>query len=191
MGRRVNLSKQAERIIARLDNSGLLRAMNKTVAEVRDHIKRRYMGGARTSPNRLARNTGAMERHTVATRAEKAGDQSIKAAIKVNVPYASIHFSDHGQKQTVIKPRTVTKLTVPILKNAQHRAPLPAKGYPSRFAYHDILYASKKGKFIFPIFALRSSVTVPSRIDISRDVLPYAREILEREVKHELRTFNR
>lgn len=191
MARRVNLSKQAERIIARLDGSGLLRAMNRTVVEVCEHLKRRYMGAAQTKANQLARNTGRMERHTTAGRAEKTANDGVKATIKVNVPYASLHFSDKGQKHTVIKPRNVTKLTIPILKNAQHRAPQPATAYKSRFAYNNILYMVRQQKFIIPIFALRSSVTVPSRIDIQRDIMPYATQVLEKEVKHELRTFNK
>lgn len=171
----------------RLNGLGLIRVMNRTVADVRDYIKRRYMGGARTSPNRLARNTGAMEKHTVATRAEDIGG-TVRASIKVNVPYASIHFSDKGQKQTVIKPRNVTKLTIPILKNDQHRAPLPASGYTNKFAYNDILYAVRRNKFVLPIFSLRSSVTVPSRIDISRDIDPYAKTVLERELQAEVQS---
>lgn len=187
MARRVDISKRAQKIANRLTGLGMIRVMNRTVTNVRDYIKQRYMGGARTSPNRLARNTGAMERHTVATRAQDTGG-TVRASIKVNVPYASIHFSDKGQKQTVIKPRNVTKLTVPILKNDQHRPPLPASGYRNKFAYNDILYAVRRNKFIFPIFSLRSSVTVPSRIDIHRDVEPHAKKVLEQELQNEIRT---
>lgn len=188
MARRVNISKRAERAAERLGKLGLIRAMNRTIVDVRDYIKRRYMGGANTSSNRLARNTGSMERHTVATRATKDGTGRVTASVKINVPYASVHFSDKGARVTVIKPRTATKLTVPILKNAQKRPPLPASGYRNKFVYNDILYTVRRNKFIIPIFSLRSSVSVPSRIDIDRDVNPYARQVMEREVRAEVKS---
>ncbi len=189
MARRVNYSGRLDKIFNRLDTSGFVRAMNRSIVQVRDYVRQRYMGGARTSPNRLARNTGSMERHTVATRAETAPNGDVKATVKVNVPYASVHFSDKGQKHTVIKPKVVKKLTVPILKNNQQRAPFPARAYKSRFAYNDILYTVRNRKFIIPVFALRSSVTVPSRIDIERDVAPFARTVFERELNEELKSF--
>ena len=188
MPRRITISGRAGKIRNQLRDLDLLRVMNRTVAAVRDKLKQQHMGGSNTSPNRLARNTGAMERNTVATRAEKVGE-SIRASVKVNVPYASVHFTDRGYKQTIIRPKNVTKLTVPILKNEQKRPPLPASGYRQKFAYNNILYAVRNGKFVFPIFALRSSVRVPARIDISRDINPYAKAVFDQEFQSELKTF--
>ena len=126
-----------------------------------------------------------MERHTIATRAQK-GPNGVSAQIKINVPYATTHFTDKGKRVTIIRPVTAKALTIPILKNAQNRAPKEATKYKRRFAYGGILYAVERKKGVFPIFALRTEVRVPTRIDIPTMIAPVAERILREELEGEI-----
>lgn len=181
MARRLTISDRFERLLKRVDkeiNPKMVTALNEASTQVRDFIRQRFMGGANTSSNRLARNTGAMERHTVAKRAEITPD-GVRAGVEINVPYATTHFTDIGRRSVLIQAKNGKALTIPILKGGNHRAPKPATAYPRRFAYNGLLYAAVRNKGVLPIFALRTSVTIPIRVDIQRDIQPYADTVIK------------
>lgn len=185
MPKRLTISERFDRLLKRVDkqiNPSLVSVLNRASVQVRDYIRQRHMGGANTSPNRLARNTGAMERHTVAKRAEITPD-GVRAGVEINVPYATTHFTDIGRTSVLIKAKNGNALTIPILKGSNHRAPKPASEYPRRFAYNGLLYAAVRGKGILPIFALRTSVVIPIRVNIQRDIQPYADKVIREDVE--------
>jgi hypothetical protein len=185
MARRVEISKRFEKLASRLTNVATVRVLNRAAPRIRDFIRSTFMGASKTTGSRLARNTGAMERHTTFTRAEKEPDRST-AQIKINVPYATTHFTDKGKRVTIIKPVTAKALTIPILKNAQQRAPKAARDYKRRFAFGGVLYAAERNNGVFPIFALRSMVKVPTRVDIQKQVQPTAERIIKEELQVEI-----
>lgn len=185
MGRRVNISKRFEKLAERLTGLATVRVLNRAAPRIRDFIRTAFMGGGKTSAGQLARNTGAMERHTTFTRAQK-GDEGVSAEIHINVPYASTHFTNKGKRVTVIRPKTAKALTVPILRNAQNRAPKEATKYKRRFSFGGILYAVERKKGVFPIFALRNEVRVPTRIDVQKMIVPTAQKIVQEELEKEI-----
>ncbi len=185
MGRRVNISKRLEKLGDRLTNLATVRVLNRAAPRIRDFIRTAFMGGAKTTAGQLARNTGAMERHTTFTRAQK-GEEGVSAEIHINVPYASTHFTNNGKRVTVIRPKIAKALTVPILENAQNRPPKEATKYKRRFAYGGILYAVERKKGVFPIFALRNEVRVPTRIDVQKMIVPTAQKIMQEELEKEI-----
>lgn len=185
MAPRITISKRFEKLAERLTNVATVRVLNRAAPRVRDYIRTQFMGASKTTHTRLARNTGAMERHTTATRAEKDAIRA-KATIRINVPYASTHFTDTGKRETIIKPVSAKALTIPILRNAQNRAPKPAREYKRSFAFAGTLYAVERNKGVFPIFALRSFVKVPTRVDIQKHIQPFAERAIKEELQKEI-----
>lgn len=143
------------------------------------------MGGASTGTRRLARNTGRMENDTVALPATNILG-TVRSGVHINVPYASLHFTDTGRRETIIVPRKAKYLTVPILKNAQKRAPKPARDYERTIVIGKTMYSVERNGGLLPIFSLRSSVKVPVRVDVQRDIEPAAKRIMGEEIKAEL-----
>lgn len=152
-------------------------AMNEGTPLVRDYIKRTFMGAAKRGGPRLARNTGRMERRTVATPAVIGPDGSVKSGVEIRVPYASLHVSLKTRSGIVVRPRSKAALTVPILENEKMRPPRPATAYNNRFSFNGVLYGRTRDGVI-PIFRLRDSVFIPTRINVDRDVQPQAKRIL-------------
>lgn len=171
--------------MAQLTNVDAVRALNRASIRVRDYVKTTFMGAAARGPKRLARNTGRMEQNTVARRAEKTPDGA-SGGIAVRVPYADIHFSERGTKTTIITPVRRQALTVPILVGANKRPPHPARYYANTRAVGGILYAATRTKGLFPIFALRSSVAVKSRVSIQKDIEPYAQQVMKEELEKQI-----
>lgn len=162
----------------------LMTAGNRASVELRDYIKSTFMGGTATGPKRLARNTGKMERNTKAV-PSYTSPAGMAIAVKINVPYATTHFTDTGKKFTRMVPVNGSALTVPIVLGANKRPPRPARAYPVRFARNGILFAVV-GRTIRPIFSLRDAVTVKTRVDVKRDIIPKATKILERHIREEV-----
>ena len=185
MAQRVTISKRLEKLSQRLTNVATVRVLNRAAPRVRDYIKSQFMGASKTGVSRLARNTGAMERHTTASRAEKS-NEGVTARIRINVPYATTHFTDTGKRETIIRPVSAKALTIPILRNAQNRAPKPARDYKRSFVFGDTLYAVERNKGVFPIFALRSFVKVPMRVDIQKQIQPFAEKVIKEELQVEI-----
>ena len=181
--------RQLDKRVAQLTGPRIIRIMNEAAQDVRDWMVGRFMGGGRTAPNRLARNTGDMERKTVARRAETT-DGVTKAVIAINVPYASIHFGEGGKLSTTIRPKKGKALAIPLaaIKGANQRPILSAgsSAITKKFSFGGVLYGSFNGQPTQALFRLRSSVVVPVRVQIERDIQPYAtakvQEILEREI---------
>lgn len=152
-----------------------VRVVNEVTRKTRDYMVQRFMGGANTSPNRLARNTGKMEQKTVARRAVKT-NHGVTATIAINVPYASVHFAENAHKVTVIRPKKAQSLTIPIFVNSQKRAPYAANSasITGKFTFGNVLYGRLPGEKVKPLFRLRQSVSVPSRISVAKDIQPFA-----------------
>jgi len=163
----------------------LIKAGNRASKDLRDYIKATFMGGASTGRKRLARNTGAMERNTLAVPSYTT-PEGMAIGVKINVPYATTHFTDIGKKYTRMTPVHGSALTVPILKGANKRAPRPASAYPNRFARNNVLFAVI-GSRVVPVFSLRPSVVVKTRVDVKRDIVPKATRILEQAIKDEVK----
>jgi hypothetical protein len=166
----------------------MVRIMNEAARDVRDFMVQRFMGGASTSGNRLARNTGDMERKTVARRATQT-TSGTKATIAINTPYASVHFGEGGKTQTVIRPRIATALAVPLpaVLGPNRRPLLPArsKAITHKFTFGGILYGRLPGTKVQPLFSLRNSVTVPVRVHVERDIQPYATKVVQSLIERE------
>jgi phage gpG-like protein len=181
--------QRMDRLVAQFTGPRVIRIMNETAREVRDYIKSRYMGGGRTSPNRLARNTGEMERKTVARRAETT-DGKTKAVVAINVPYASVHFGEGGKLATVIRPKKGKALAIPLaaVRGPNQRPVLPAGSsqITKKFSFKGILYGALPGQKTKPLFALRSSVTVPVRVQVERDIQPFATQTMQDKLKREI-----
>lgn len=152
-----------------------VRIVNEVTRKTRDYMVRRFMGGASTSPNRLARNTGNMEQKTVARRAVQT-NHGVSATIAINVPYASVHFVEAQHKVTVIRPKKAQSLTIPIFVNNQKRAPYAASStsITGKFTFRGTLWGRLPGEQRKPLFKLVNSVSVPSRVNIAKDIQPYA-----------------
>jgi hypothetical protein len=178
--------KRLNEKVSKFTSTELVRIVNKATREVRDMIVQRYMGGAARRPpsfiNRLARNTGNMEKKTVARRAV-ATDQGISASINIGVPYASVHFSDDGRTETVIRPKRAQALAVPTLTSPvgpDHR-PILRAGSPlitKKFSHDGVMWGRLPGRKTEPLFLMRGSVTVPARVNVQRDIQPRANKIL-------------
>lgn len=157
----------------------MVRIMNEAASQVRDFIKQRFMGGARTSPNRLARNTGHMEQNTVARRATQT-TSGTTATVAINVPYASVHFGEGGKTSTTIRPKSAKALAVPFaaVKGANNRPLYPAKSaaITGKFSFRGVLYGRLPGGKTTGLFQLRDSVTVPVRVSVERDIQPFAEQ---------------
>jgi hypothetical protein len=184
--------RKFNRQVAQFTGPRMIRMMNEALRELRDLVVTRYMGGARTGPKRLARNTGKMEQRTVARRAKKVGND-IQGSIAINVPYASTHFREKGQpSETLITPKRKQALTIPLdgIKGADKRPRFPASSTQISGKYVDhesgILYGTLPGgRSQMPLFVLRPSVVVPKRIDVARDIEPEGQKILDRIVQRE------
>ena len=178
---KLTISKRFEKMAKATLNDGIQKriraAINEGTPQVRDYIKRTFMGAASRGGPRLARNTGQMERRTVATPAVIGPTGSISAGIEIRVPYASTHFAHDNRPGITIYPRSKAALTVPILENSKLRPPKPATEYPRRFAHRGVLY-SPTARGVLPIFRLRKSVYVETRVHIAKDIQPTARKIL-------------
>lgn len=184
MAEKISTSSKFDKI-ARVVKVPTVRALNRAAPRIRDYIKTQFMGASKTTHTRLARNTGRMERNTTASRAEQSGDVA-KATIWINVPYATTHFTDTGKRETIIHPVSAKALTIPILRNAQNRAPKAARDYNNTFVRGGTLYATERNKGVFPIFALRSFVKVPTRVDIQKHIQPYAEQVIKEELQKEI-----
>jgi hypothetical protein len=185
MAQNIFISPRVRDLIKNAKRVDVVAALNRSSIEVRDYIKHTFMGASSRGPKRLARNTGRMEQNTIARRAGKTPDGG-SVGVTINVPYASTHFADRGVKTTVIAPTNAKALTVPILVGKNLRPPHPARYYAKTFAYQSVLYAVTRARGVFPIFSLRSSVAVKSRVSIEKDIAPYAQFVIKRELEKEV-----
>lgn len=185
-------ARQIERQVKQFTGPRMIRIVNEAIRALRDLIKTRHMGGAGTGPKRLARNTGKMEERTTATRAKVSGAGDVSASIRINVPYANIHFSEDGRTRTVIRPKTRQALAIPLpgIKGPNKRAMFAPRSreITGKYAENGVLYGVLPGKWSRkPLFLLRQSVVVPARISVARDIQPEGEriltEIIEREAK--------
>jgi len=183
----ITLSKRFQQLVPklrRLSGDGGVHALNRATVRLREFVVTKFMGAGSTEMRRLARNTGTMERRTAALPAQASAD-GVTSSLHIDVPYASTHFTATNKRQTVIRPITGRFLTVPILVGANKRPPQPARAYARTTARGGVLYAVA-GNGLLPIFSLRSSVTVPTRINIKRDIVPYARQLVTEELNNEI-----
>jgi len=169
----------------------MIRIMNEAIKELRDYVVRNHMGGDRTGPNRLARNTGKMEQKTIATRAKQTAEGT-SASIKVNVKYASTHIAEANETQTIIRPRLKQALAIPLsaVKGADKRARFKPRSrqISDRFLSEGIIYGRLPGGATqLPLFVLRPQVVVPKRISVKRDIEPEGQRILARIVDREVK----
>jgi hypothetical protein len=166
----------------------MIRIMNEAAREVRDYMVQRFMGGASTGPNRLARNTGDMERKTVARRATQT-TAGTSATIAINTRYASVHFGEGGKTSTTIRPRLAQALAIPLaaVKGANHRPLLRAGSslITHKFTFGGTLYGRLPGTKVQPLFSMRDSVTVPVRVHVERDIQPYATKVVQTLIDRE------
>lgn len=185
------LSERVTRLTGRskaFNDTILIRVMNAGMKQLRDLIKTRFMGGAKTTARRLARNTGKMEQRTVARRAERTGI-GVRGSIAINVPYASVHFGVRGH-ETIITPKVKQALTVPMrgVLGPDKRPVLPANSrqIKGKHVKNGIAYGILPGDVMKPLFKLKSSVAVPVRVDIQRDIEPVAERIMQKLIRDEL-----
>ncbi len=166
----------------------MVRIMNEAAKTVRDYMVSRFMGGANTSSNRLARNTGRLEKSTVVRRATNSPD-SAKASIVIGAKYASVHFGEGGKQSTTIRPKKGTALAIPLsAARGGDRRPVLAAGSPlitRKFTHNGILYGRLPGKLTQPLFKMAGSVTVPVRIHVERDIQPFAEETVKALIERE------
>jgi hypothetical protein len=171
----------------------MIRIMNEAIKELRDYVVRNHMGGERTGPNRLARNTGKMEQKTIATRAKQTAEGT-SASIKVNVKYASTHIAEGSETQTIIRPRLKQALAIPLsaVKGADKRARFKPRSRQISGKFltqpEGIIYGRLPGGASqLPLFVLRPQVVVPKRISVKRDIEPEGQRILARIVDREIK----
>jgi hypothetical protein len=188
---RLTISQRLAKMDARVSQftgPRMIRIVNKVLRELRDHIKTRHMGASRTGYKRLARNTGKMEENTIASRAEQTAE-GVKGAVKINVRYASIHFGE--RTSTLILPRKKKALAVPLSPIiGANKRPMFAAGssqLQGKFTRSGTLYGKLPGESAAdPLFRMASSVVVPMRVSIERDIQPVADEMLERTIQDEV-----
>lgn len=180
------LANRAEKFVSQ----EAVKIMSQAAEMVRDFIKTQLIGQGSTGPRTLSRNTGEMERNTVAVRA-KLFNGGVQASVAINVKYASIHFSDKGQKTTVIVPKSAKSLTIPLVVGADKRAILPARSsaIQNKFALKGKLYGRLPGGVTRALFTLKDSVTVKSRIDVDRDIQPFASQTIKTIMEREAQKF--
>ncbi len=180
--------RKFEQNIQIFTTSRMVRIINEAARTTRDYMVQRFMGGARTSPNRLARNTGNMEKKTIVRRASQTATAT-KASIVIGVKYASVHFGEGGKTSTTIRPVNAQALAVPLktVLGPDHRPVYPAKSksITNKFSFGGILYGRLPGQKTQPLFALRSSVTVPVRVNVERDIQPFATKTVNDTVRRE------
>lgn len=168
----------------------MIRMVNEACRATRDFMVQRFMGGAHTTANRLARNTGQMEQKTVARRAVQTTNGTT-ATIAINVPYASVHFGENGKVSTTIRPRIAQALAVPLsaVKGANQRPLLRANSQfiTRKFTFGGILYGRLPGRKTAALFSMRNSVTVPVRVSVERDIQPFATATLQNIMEREAR----
>lgn len=166
----------------------MVRIMNEAASTVRDFMVQRFMGGASTSANRLARNTGRMEQKTVARRALQS-TSGTRATIAISTPYASVHFGEGGKTSTTIRPRIAKALAVPMqaVKGANQRPVLAARStlITGKFTFGGILYGRLPGQKTQGLFSMRDSVTVPVRVHIETDIQPFATKTVQTLIDRE------
>lgn len=180
-----------QRQVNQLTGPRMIRIVNEAIQELRDLVKTRYMGATRTESKRLARNTGKMEAATIATRAKRDANGDVSAQLKIGVPYASVHFGEHGKTETIIRPKNKLALTVPtyFAKGGNGRALFPAKSraIKGKYVRNGVLYGQLPGQASKqPLFVLRSSVVVPVRVSVERDIQPEANRIMSAIVAREV-----
>lgn len=163
--------------------------MNSVASDMRDIIKSRFMGGSNTGTNKLARNTGRMEQKTVVVKAVQS-TTSTKSGVAINVPYASVHFGEHGKTSTTIRPRTAQALSVPLfaVKGPNHRPVFAARStaITGKFTFGGILYGRLPGKKTDALFSMRDHVTVPVRVSVERDIQPIALKLMAERIEQEV-----
>jgi len=182
-------AKRIERQLQQFTGPRMIRIMNKAVKEVLTMIKTRHMGGASTGPKQLARNTGRIEKKTIATRAQRQG-QEVKASIKIDVPYASVHFPEGNRKKTLINAKKGQALAIPLpaIKGSDKRpmfkprSPQILGKYAAKGILYGRIFNQERQK---PLFLLRTHVVVPARASVDRDIKPEAEKILERIIREE------
>lgn len=166
----------------------MIRLMNEAADTVRNYMVQRFMGGASTTANRLARNTGNMEQKTVARRAKQT-TTGTSAVIAINTPYASVHFGEGGKTSTTIRPRLAKALAVPLqaVKGANQRPVLRAgsSAITGKFTFGGILYGRLPGKKTQALFSMRDSVTVPVRVHVEKDIQPFAAKTVQMLIERE------
>ena len=184
-------ARRFQRQIDQFTGPRMIRIVNEAVQTLLTVIKTRHMGGASTGPKQLARNSGRIEKKTTATRAKRSAS-GVSASINIDVPYASIHFPEGKRTRTVINARKGQALAIPLAGiKGPNKRPLFKPRSPQilgKYAAKGILYGriNNKEKQI-PLFLLRTSVVVPARASVERDLKPEGerilKEVIEREAK--------
>lgn len=183
------IDKLTHKALFSLIGPGMIRVMNSVAVDLRDFIKSRFMGGATTSTNRLARNTGKMEQKTIAVKALQS-TTSTRAGVQINVPYASVHFGEKGKTSTTIRPRRAQALSVPLFAvRGPNKRPLFAARSPQitgKFTFGGILYGRLPGRKTDALFAMKDHVVVPVRVSVERDIQPVATQMMHDRIQLEV-----
>lgn len=142
--------------------------------KMRERIKRRFLSGTQTGPKKLAKRSGALFNATVVGKSTRTANE-VSTNVDVRKRYASLHIGIAG-RANFIRPKKSKALAIPLRAARDARGvpkggPLSPQFQPS-FISGGVIYKRDptNAASVTPLFILKNSVIVRTRISLENDI---------------------
>jgi len=191
--------QEARRMQNRLKklNTLLLTAMNRTLPKVKKLVLSQHMNASpRATRTAVRKQSGKLRKSVTFTPAVRGvGGAVAVSTFRISAPYAGVHIGKRGAKTRITARRG--NLAIPT-KFARYASGVPIGTGPRDPRFNikfvaktrtgsKVMFGTMKGKSgVLPLFTLKRSVVVPTRIDTRKDIVRPAQAIYNRIVREGL-----
>lgn len=168
----------------------MVTALNKTLPLLKQRLIKTNLSAKPTATSHsIRRQSGKLQKSVTFSKATPAKGFSV-ATFTISASYAKVHIGNKFTGRTVIRPRGKF-LAIPT-RFARKKSGEPIAGprdprWGRTFVANDIIFGTLgKNKSVKPLFTLRTSVVVPQRVSVKRDIVKPAQQIYEQKIREGL-----
>ncbi len=187
-------AKILERRLGRL-NSLLVNAMDRTLVATKARVIAKHLNAKQTGVRSVRKQSGKLQKSIVTTKAVRGPNTTAVATFTISSKYAKVHIGKHGAVTRITARGNNLAIPTKFARRASGE-PLGSGPRDPRFSMKFTAITRKGSKVMFgtkggggkilPLFTLRKSVLVPTRVDINRDIVKPAQAMYMRLVREGL-----
>lgn len=198
MARRVTPKQEAKILLQRMGRlkSLMVNAMDRTLVATRIRVIAKHLNAKRTGATTVRKQSGKLQKSIVTTKAVRGPNSTAVATFTISSKYAKVHIGKRGAVTRITARRG--NLAIPTkFARGPRGVPLGSGPRDPRFnmkftaitrSGSKVMFGTKGGGGkILPLFTLRKSVLVPTRVDINKDIVNPAQAMYKRLVREGLR----
>ena len=169
----------------------LVNAMDRTLVATKARVIAKHLSAKRTGKRSVRTQSGKLKSSIITTKAVRGPNSTVVATFTISSKYAKVHIGKHGAVTRISARRN--NLAIPT-KFARSPSGVPLGSGPRDPRFNmkftaitrkgsKVMFGTKSGgKKILPLFTLRQSVIVPTRVDITQDIVRPAQALYKRFV---------